>query len=261
MTTLKSAAGDPGKGSERVKRPAPQRDGPKRAATAAGAGASKPAEPPVDLEISAAVAHVVKLGYDVIAENIQQGREAASRFRQGTYRLRETPGEIEVAAQRLLSLARELSTTAFDVGDRLVKELAAQKPPRDRASSVPRFREPASGTPSAKPVKTAPSPADTGMMQVTVLFDGAPKAKAHTATLTRPRRAAAPADVTAQPLAASEPGGPPITGVSFEADMSIEGIIARVPIPRGQPKGFYSGLVYVRGDPLPLGVLTIELPE
>jgi hypothetical protein len=213
----------------------------------------------VDLEISEAVAHVVKLGYDVIAENIQQGREAAARFRYGKYRLREAPGEIEVAVQRLLGLARELSTTTFDVCDRLVRELAAQKPPYDRTRSVPPFREPG---PSAKPVKTAPSaPADTGMMKVTVAFEGAPKAKAHTASLTRPRIPAAPADVVAQPLAASKPGGQPIAGVSFHADVSIDGIIAKIVVPKGQPKGFYSGLVHVKGDPIPLGVLTIELPE
>src|SRR5262249_21736359 len=108
--------------------------------------------------INEAVAHAVKLGYDVIADNIQQGREAAARFRQGKYRLREAPGEIEVAAHRLLGLARELSKTTFDVCERLLTELAAQKPPYDRTRSVPPFREPA---PSVKPVKPAPPPADT----------------------------------------------------------------------------------------------------
>jgi hypothetical protein len=262
MTTRKGSAGDRGRGSGRARRPEPARDRPKRT-SAAAAAAKEPAEAdlPVDLEISAAVAHVVKLGYDVIAENIQQGREAAARFRQGKYRLGEAPGEIEVAVQRLLSLARELSTTTFDVCDRLVSELASQKPARDRARHVPPFRDPAPATPSAKPAKPAASLADSDMMKVTVLFEGAPKARAHTASLSRPRKPAAPADVSAQPLAASGGTGKPIAGVVFEADVSIGGIIARVRVPKGQPKGFYSGLVHVKGDPIPLGVLTVELPE
>jgi hypothetical protein len=255
MTTPKGSAGDPGQGSGHVKRPEPEREGPKRAGDGAPTGKTAK-DVPADLEISEAVAHVVKLGYDVIAENIQQGREAAARFRQGKYRLREAPGEIEVAAQRLLSLARELSTTTFDVCDRLLAELAAQKPAHDRAKSVPPFRER-----SDTPAKPAPAPADTGMMKVTVVFEGAPKAKSHTASLARPSRPAAPADVTAQPLAASGSGASPIAGVSFEADVSIDGIVARVNVPKGQPKGFYSGLVHAKGDPIPLGVLTVELPE
>jgi len=261
MTTRKGSAGDPGQDPERAKRPDPDRDGPNRTST--GAAASKrPDELPVDLEVSEAVAHVVKLGYDVIAENIQQGREAAARFRHGKYRLRETPHEIEVAAQRLLSLARELSTTTFDVCDRLLRELAAQKPPPDRGKSVPAFYDQKSAAPSAKPANSAPAAADPSIMKVTVLFEGAPKAKAHTASLTRPRKPAAPADITAQPLAAaSDPGGKPIASVMFAADMSFDGIVARVSVPKGQAKGFYSGLVHVKGDPIPLGVLTIELPE
>jgi hypothetical protein len=263
MTIRKGSAGAPGKGSGRAKRPDPRRDGPQRSSTDAASAAEAPDERPVDLEVSEAVAHVVKLGYDVIAENIQQGREAAARFRHGKYRLRETPGEIEVAAQRLLNLARELSTTTFDVCDRLLRELAAQKPAPDRAKSVPPFRGQTASAPSVKLAKTAPAAAaDTGLMKVTVLFEGAPKAKAHTASLARPSRPAAPSAVTAQPLAPSDAGGgKPITGVTFEADMSIDGILARVRVPKGQPKGFYSGLVQVKGDPIPLGVLTIELPE
>ena len=263
MTTPRKSAGDPGQGSARAKRPEPQRAGPQRdwpqRASQTAATPEKPIEPSVDLEISEAVAHVVKLGYDVIAENIQQGREAAARFRYGNYRLREAPGEIEVAAQRVLGLARELSTTTFDVCDRLLRELGAQKRPSEGDKSVPPFRAPAA--PSVKPAPAAQAQPDAGVMKVIVMFDGAPKAKAHTTSLARPRRPAPPSDVTVQPLAPSNPGAKPITGVSFDADVSVAGIIARVSVPKGQAKGFYSGLVQVKGDPIPLGVLTIELPE
>lgn len=241
----------------RVRRPPPDAAGPNRSSMARsrqGTG-TKTSEAAAEGTVSDAVARVVKVGYDVIAENIQQGREAAERFSKGKYRIGEAPGDLEVAAQRLLHLARELSTTTFDVCERLLKEVAVQRPPADRAGAVPPFKSP------APPRPAKPPPADTGMMKVTVQFQGAPKAIAHTKSLERPRRPAAADDVMTQPLAASGGDAPSITGVTFKTDVSIEGIVALISVPEGQPHGVYSGLVRVKGDPIPLGVLTIELPK
>ena len=83
----------------------------------------------------------------------------------------------------------------------------------------------------------------------------------HTASLERPRRPAAAADVTVDPLAPSEGDAKAIVGVTFTTDVSIGGIVALVSLPEGQPGGVYSGLVRVKGDPIPLGVLTSELPK
>ena len=142
MTIRKGKAGDAGRpspGSEadgRVRRPEAAGRAPNRASPAASGGpAADPAKPkgpapkaktPPEPKVSEAVAHAVKMGYDVIAQNIRQGREAAERFRQGEYSLRDAPGDLEVASLRLLQLARELSTTTFDVCERLLKELGAQ---------------------------------------------------------------------------------------------------------------------------------------
>ena len=145
-----------------------------------------------------AVGHAVKMGYDVISENIRQGREAAQRFRHGEYSMREAPGDLEIATLRLLHLARELSTTTFDVCERLVKELGNQRPPDDRSSDLPGFWSagPASA-PTAKP--PAAAAADPAVMKVTVRFDGAPKAIAHTTSLMRPQRPTPAAGLSATP--------------------------------------------------------------
>lgn len=242
--------------SERVRRPPTDATGPNRAGRSGTRGESGPtsAQAPADASVSDAVAQVVKLGYDVIAENIQLGRQAAERFSKGKYNIREAPGDLEVAAQRLLRLARELSTTTFDVCERLLKEIAAQTPPAERPPPPP-FRSP------SPPKVPEPSPSSAPMMRVTVEFEGAAKAVAHTASLERPRRPTAAGDVVAQALSPSDGDSDPIVGVTFRTDVSIEGIIATVSIPAGQPAGVYSGIVRVKGDPLPLGVLTIELPK
>lgn len=266
MTIREGTAGDPEQpktgAADRVRRPATARTGPNRSGMAApGASTAASAESDAlrETTVSDAVAQAVKLGYDVIAENIRQGRQAAERFSKGKYNIREAPGDLEVAAQRLLHLARELSTTSFDVCERLLKELAAQKPAPDRAGAVPSFREPKPAPPPHN--RTSSPPAEPAVMKVTVRFEGAPGAIAHTGSLPRPRTPTAPADVTAEPLAPSEAGAKPIANVAFEIDVSVEGIVARVSVPEGQPPGVYSGMVRVKGDPIPLGVLTIELPK
>src|SRR5687768_3134453 len=110
MTIRKGRTGDPKQkesGADRVRRPAPAAAGPRRAGGAAAPGfqASARTGAGPDAQVGDAVAHAVKLGYDVIAENIRQGREAAQRFSKGKYSIRDAPGDLEVAAQRLLHLA------------------------------------------------------------------------------------------------------------------------------------------------------------
>lgn len=243
----------------RVSRPEPGRLGPKRAKTGKkGKDPTKDADPasgsPQDQTVSDSVAHAVKVGYDVIAENIRQGREAAARFRQGEYNVREVPGDLQVMALRLVQLARELSKTTLDVCERLLKEVGAS--PEDRTAEVPPFR-------TAAPAAEKPSApaADAGVMKVTIRFTGGGKGLARTATLSRPRHPTAPGHISVTPLSRRAAGAKPIGGVNFETDMSVEGIVAVINIPKRQEPGIYSGLVHARGDEVPLGVLTIEVPK
>jgi hypothetical protein len=257
MTIRKGEIGAPGPSSTppanaRGRRAAPGATGPARARPSAADAepASQTPPPAADVTASAAVARVVKLGYDVIAENIQQSRQAAERFSKGKYSLREAPADLGTAAQRMLHLARELSTATFDICEQVLKDVTPQRPPNDQDHRTP-----------APPHTASPPPTDTGKMRLTVQFEGAPGAISHVASLDRPRRPAAPTDVVAQPLAPSDGGGEPIAGVIFKTDVSIEGLVALVSVPAGQRPGVYSGLVRVRGDAIPLGVITIEIPE
>jgi hypothetical protein len=236
-----------------LSRPEPEQLGPKRSMGSAAAAAGYQTGAAHDPTISESVGHAVKAGYDVIAENIEQGRKAAALFRQGQYNVRDVPGDLETAALRLIRLARELSTTTLDICERLLKEIV-QSPPPDRAADVPPF-------PHSKSAASPARSADPGVMKLAVRFSGARKARALSSTLTRPRRPTAPADLSSTPLAQRDGGAKPIKAVSFETDVSIEGLIAVVVIPAGQASGVYSGLVYAKGDEIPLGALTIEIAK
>lgn len=250
MTTRESpeTAGEEDRGKERVRRPEPKRTRPIRAAAG---------RPEAEDSINESVAHAVKTGYDVIAENIRQGREAAARFREGEYNIRDVPGDLETVLLRLVRLARELSTTTFDVCERLLKEMGSFRPPEGTAAGdVPPFRSPAAASASTA---TPPPPADTGRMKVTVRFAGGETAVARTDTLERPRRPTRAQDLTTTPLALRS-GGAVIPDVTFETDVSVEGLVAVVSLPKALPAGVYSGLVYAKDDEFPLGVLAIEVP-
>ena len=217
-----------------------------------------------DPTVSESVAHIVKLAYDVLTQNIEQGRTAAQRFRQGDYHAGEVPGDLEKAALRVIYLARELSTTTFDVCERLLKEVGGKGPGDDRTADVPPFRatppKPAAPQPTASgPPTPAPPDVDTGQMKVSVRFVGGPKAMARTVMVARPNRPTALGDISVTPLASRVAAGAPISGVSFSVDVAVEGLIATVPLPKGQAPGVYSGLIHAGDDEIPLGVLTVEI--
>ena len=275
MTTPEGAADDPGvpgapgETDGRVRRPEPERQGANRAKTGAPTGQSTDSSMKPGLDagsghdptVSESVAHVVKLAYDVLTQNLEQGRNAAQRFRQGEYRAGEVPGDLEKAALRLIYLARELSTTTFDVCERLLKEVGSRPPGEDRTADVPPFR--ATAPKPAAPQPTAPGPAapDPGLVKVTVRFVGGPKAVARSETLARPTRPTAPGAISVTPLASRAAQGAPISGVSFSVDVAVEGLVATVTLPDGQKPGVYSGLVHAGEEEIPLGVLTIEIPK
>ena len=258
------AAKAKGPAKARVRRPQPERTGPQRSQPKAASTpppiiAMAPVrDPAADPKISDEVSRAVRMGYDVIADNIRQGREAAERFRQGQYNMREVPGDLEVAGLRVLQLARELSTTTFDICEKLLKELGTALGAPDPTGGNPPFRpvvKPASPlTPAPTPPTTAP-----GAMKLTVRFQGNAKATSRSQALSRPEQPTLAADITVAPLASRDPKAKPIAGVAFQSDLTVEGLVAVVTVPAGQAPGVYSGLVFAKGQDVPLGVLTVEV--
>lgn len=232
----------------RVKRPIPDKTGPQRSALP-----DSPDKLGDDPTISESVAHAVRAGYEVVSDNIRLGREAAERFRHGQYNIRDVPNDLNSATVRLLGLARELSTTTFDVCARLLKEAGAAQPPHDRSTPPPPFH----ATPAPRPGGYKA----VNVLNVTIRFDGARAAIAHPAQLTRPPKYTSPSGISVTPLRPRAAGAPPITEVSFGVDLSVEGLVATVRIDEGQPPGVYSGVVYAEGVAAPVGLLTVEIPE
>ena len=233
-------------------------------AASSGAGVSGPAPPSRDggeAVMADAVADAVKSGYDVLEETISQGRAAAEKFRQGEYNFREVPGDIEDLALRLLALARQLSTTTFDICERLLHQIGSvggPPPPGQVAAQVPPFIATVARAATGHPPPPA-HPHPLPEMRLTVRFAGTGQAVAHSGSLARPERPTTPSDISATPLGPRAGTAAALTGVTFEADLNAGGLVATVTIPPGQPAGIYAGLVCAAGQAVPLGMLVIEL--
>jgi hypothetical protein len=256
----------------RVRRTPPARSGPDRTGAAAaappssfGEGATGPAPPVRDsdeLHINEAVAGSVKTAYDVFAQTVAQGRKAAEQFREGDYRIDDVPQDVRIIAARLLGLARQLSATTFDVCEALLNQSqGAAGPPPPGMTPVPPFRETVRPIQDAPPSPAQPmhKPGEAGRMALSVVFTGSAQAAAHTTALDRPKAPTRPDEITAASLTSRAGNAPPLTGVTFAADLSHGGLVASVTVPAGQPNGIYSGPVYAGSQDLPLGLLVIEL--
>lgn len=270
MTTPKTK-GEKGAERDRVKREPPQRTGPIRSGDAKRPEQkSAPSEEPrhshasSDLHVNEAVAEAVKSSYDVLTETIEQGRAAAKNFRQGDYNFREVPGDIETMGIRMLNLARQLSTTTFDLCEQMLREVSTagggltQRP----SPGVPPFRE-NSPPPNAQSSSDAPpsvSASDPHSIPLTIQFKGEAKAVAHTEKLARPNSPTSPDQIDSSPLAPRSGKSKPIADIHFHADLAI-GLIATITIPDNQPPGTYVGLVEIKGQAIPLGMLVIEIVE
>jgi hypothetical protein len=111
-----------------------------------------------DPKVSDIIKQAVDLGYQVINQQIAEGRKAAQLIRQGTYTAGAAEMDIAQLIQRILQLAKDLSVTGFDLVSAVVKDpRRAASPPSYAASSAaaPRMSQIAIEARSKKPVQVS----------------------------------------------------------------------------------------------------------
>ena len=272
----------------RVRKPEPGRDGPDRSS---GVGGPAPVDPhgpvighgpakPRETPLAGAIADSVKLAYDVIGQNIRQGREAADRFREGEYNVRDVPEDANLLALRMLSLTRELSATTFEIIERLLRDARLPSMGKRRGSGRRHdhghshgghqdYRETDDAqedgdddqedlrygfypVPPGHGPKTKPSPGVT----LGCAFTGPRTAVLKSASLASQET---PTLLGLTTLVSANGALPAITGVTFSGSADGKGIVANIPVPEEQPAGIYSGVVCSADTQAVLGSLTIEV--
>jgi hypothetical protein len=82
---------------------------------------------------NAIIGDAVSRGYKVIEDQIQQGRDAAERFRAGTYNSGNAEEDIKTLVNRMMDLAKDLGTAGFELAAAAIRDPRA--PPRDPHST------------------------------------------------------------------------------------------------------------------------------
>lgn len=283
----RSQAGASKQSAKRMKRPAVERTKPDRSGRSAAETAARNAErlservdnlnnksrdTAPDIQIDDAIAEAVKSSYEVLAQTIAQGRAASARFREGDYNIREVPRDFETMAQRLLDLARQMSTATFDLCEQMLRQVssaAEPPPPGEVGAGIPAFRslkdrlEEATKAPSVSGKSgEAPEPArGSGALELKVTFSGKPNARCLVCKMQRPAKPTGPWQLNCAPLTPRSGDAAPLTDVKFFFDLARDSLTATVNTPEAQSPGVYSGLVFAETQDLPLGMLVVEVRD
>jgi hypothetical protein len=217
---------------ERMSRPTPERDAPNRGV-------------PADPAVHEVVAHAVRVGYEVIGDNIRQGKTAADRITAGDYAVKDLPDELTQLSLRLLQLTRDMSATTFDLIGAVLRDPNLQSAIKGLTPSL----TPASASPAPKPTAGSTIP-------LTCVIRGNPNAVGMPTTLAHPETASS---LSIAGLFSPNPALPPLKAIRFMPAPSGDGIVAVVTVPDDQPVGRYSGLVCDATTHRDLGTLTVQV--
>lgn len=238
--------------NDRMSRPEPERNGPRRdgwtqtGAESDGAAGNRPAP---DATVDEVVAHAVRTGYKVVHENIRHGRHAADRFGAGTYGVRDVPDDLTKLGGRLVQLSRDLTATCFDLVGALLRDPTLHSALQRQDVPPPAATTQRSGTRAAAAASGDPVP-------VSFNIKSSKKATAEPAYLQHPDR---PAPLALAGLFSPDPSLPPLRKVSFGPHADGKTVVVSIDIPDDQPPGSYSGVVCDGVTHKPLGTLTIHV--
>jgi hypothetical protein len=240
---------------------------PTKSAVAKPAGVSEVAtESSLDEAVSDAFAHAVRLGYQALAQNLEEGRLAAKQFRAGDYSVTNVPSDLNQLAKRTVRLARDLSTTTFDLLDRALQDpalvaafrrLIAEQPASAKPKTAAAKPANAATEPStAAPVPAIPDPQAPHLVPITCNFSGGPKAAMLPSWLIRP---SPPTTLATTGLTSLNGGAPAISAITFGPSVDGVGVVADIAIPDKQPAGDYSGVVVSADSGIAFGALNIRV--
>jgi hypothetical protein len=249
---------------ERVRRDYPGRGGPMRNSRV-GLGGDGGSHPDPEATVDEVVAYAVRVGYQVIGENIQQGRIAADRYSAGCYTARDVPDDLSQLSIRLLQATRDLSTTAFDLFGAILRDptlrnaVQRQNLPRrsTRRGPMPTGAMPGVGMPVGGGPGTH-MPATPGTMPVPLTYNirSSKQALGVPCVLRQPEQ---PAMLFVDGLSARDQSVHPLRDVSFSPSPDGYGVVATINVPHKQPAGTYSGIVYAGDTDHPIGTITVQV--
>jgi hypothetical protein len=201
----------------------------------------------LESDVSQVVADAVRIGYQVIGDNLRQGRAAADRFSAGTYDIGEVPHEIAVLGKRLVQLSRDWGTVWFDLAAAVLRD------PAIREALVPQ----ASGKrPRPTPGGGGATPAGSGHVTLSIAFDSSRTCHARPVSVPALKQ---PHHLVVDAFEPDSGNAPPITGGRLLPGGSPDSAVLLLSVPPRQPAGIYKAVVRDSERGIKLATLHIEV--
>lgn len=238
--TASAAAASAGSASSRSTYAGPASPETASTGSASATGAAWPPGAAHGPDAPKVIADAVRLGYQVVGDNLRHGRDVADRFSAGAYRPRDVRDDVGQLSSRLMQLARDLGTVGFDLLGAVLRDPTLHEALRPNPA-------PPHGNLRAE----APRQVNVGCT-----IKGNSKATAEPVVLSKPPR---PSPLIVAGLHSPDPSRPPISNISFLASDDGVSIIATITVPPDQPPGTYSGVVCDEKTHTPLGSMTVRV--
>ena len=249
--------------SRRLHREPPERSAPIRnwstlyraadswGANTASSGTSQTEEAQQNNTISDAVAHGVKLGYQVIEEHLQQGQRIARQINTRSYNMKSASQEMNGLVERLV---RD-STNILSLWLNLVGSLTGNA---DFLRQSSQSEQSAQSTPKQEPFHQKPSSNEEVLpqgMKVSVEISSL----GPTQVILNLSPGAEHSFLATPGLHAMSLEKPPLTDITFLPGLNGDSARLRIRVPEEHPPDLYTGVLIDRTTGLPQGTLSVRI--
>jgi hypothetical protein len=188
----------------------------------------------------------VRRGYEVIEEQINEGRRIAERFRGYSDDVRKGSDDTTRLIERSLRFYTDVGSLWFELMESLLRNQALRPDPRSGNGANGDDHHATNGNGNG-----ASGAKDNGV-DIEVISPCP-------TSVSLDLRSADGAALTVPPLRAADDGKPPLTDIGFHAREGRS--VLRIKIPKGQPADTYSGVVVDAGTHQPKGTLCVSVRE
>jgi hypothetical protein len=189
----------------------------------------------------------VRRGYEVIEEQINEGRRIAEKVRGYSDDVRKGSDETTRLIERSLRFYTDVGSLWFELMESLLRSQALHADPRRSGNGANGGSHHATNGNG-----NGASGAKNNDVDIEVI-------SSCPTSISLDLRSANGATLTVPPLRAADDGKPPLTDIAFHAGEGRS--VLRIRIPKGQPADTYSGVVVDAGTHQPKGTLCVSVRE
>ncbi len=194
------------------------------------------------------VTHAVKLGYQIIEDQISQGKRVAEQVSDRSYTSNSIGGDVSEFVRRLLQFYTDIGATCFDFIDALTRST-------EFTDNVRGWVDEGLTNSSGKEPDLATEAASYQNVPIEVVSEQPARVSLDLAGIARNCR------LGVHGLYALDPSNPPLRDIEFNYGVAEHQPTLRIRIPQGQPADTYTGAIIDADTNQPRGTLSVVIRQ